>query len=57
MELILTLDVGTTSVKACLFDRQLRQTALTSREYALQTRGVCAEAEKALADFDLTGIQ
>ena len=45
MELILTLDVGTTSVKACLFDRQLRQTALTSREYALQTRGVCAEAE------------
>ena len=40
MELILTLDVGTTSVKACLFDRQLRQTALTSREYALQTRGV-----------------
>ena len=44
MELILTLDVGTTSVKACLFDRQLRQTALTSREYALQTRGVCAEA-------------
>ena len=57
MELILTLDVGTTSVKACLFDRQLRQTALTSREYALQTRGVCAEAEKALADFDLTGIE
>ena len=45
MELILTLDVGTTSVKACLFDRQLRQTALTSREYALQTRGVCAEVE------------
>ena len=42
MELILTLDVGTTSVKACLFDRQLRQTALTSREYALQTRGVAA---------------
>ena len=27
MELILTLDVGTTSVKATLFDRQLRQTA------------------------------
>lgn len=45
MELILTLDVGTTSVKACLFDRRLRQTALTSREYALRTHGVCAEAE------------
>ena len=56
MELILTLDVGTTSVKACLFDRQLRQTALTSREYALQTRGVCAEAAEALDAFDLTGI-
>ena len=45
MELILTLDVGTTSVKACLFDRRLWQTALTSREYALRTHGVCAEAE------------
>ena len=35
MELILTLDVGTTSVKACLFDRRLRQTALTGSAYFL----------------------
>jgi len=45
MEQILTLDVGTTSVKACLFDRNLRMTASAGREYALLTEGNRAEAD------------
>lgn len=43
MEYILTLDVGTTSVKACLFDQSLSLAAQTSREYTLQTAGKCVE--------------
>jgi len=34
---ILTLDVGTTSVKTCLFDEELRLAAFSSAEYTLQT--------------------
>jgi sugar (pentulose or hexulose) kinase len=45
MEYILTLDVGTTSVKTCLFDRELNLAASASREYALFTDGCLAEAE------------
>lgn len=45
MERILTLDVGTTSVKACLFDRSLRLTAEAGQEYTLETCGERVEAE------------
>ena len=36
---ILTLDVGTTAVKTCLFDEHLQLSALSSAEYTLQTPG------------------
>lgn len=44
MERILTLDVGTTSVKACLFDPSLRLTAQAGQEYALDVCGERVEA-------------
>jgi xylulokinase len=36
-EFILTLDVGTTSVKTCLFDRQLHLASFSAVEYRLET--------------------
>ena len=36
---LLALDVGTTAVKTCLFDENLRMSALSSAEYKLQTPG------------------
>jgi xylulokinase len=39
MGYIITLDVGTTSVKACLFDEDLRMLAFSSGEYELLTPG------------------
>lgn len=47
-ERILTLDAGTTSIKACLFDSALRLCAQASQEYALETHGVCVEAQPQL---------
>lgn len=43
--MILTLDVGTTSMKLCLFDHALQIHAQTSVEYALQTNGCFVEAD------------
>lgn len=47
-ERILTLDVGTTSVKACLFDRAMRLTAQAGQEYMLETHESWAEAQPQL---------
>ena len=42
---IAALDVGTTSVKVCLFTPQLELLACAVQEYALHTWGECAEVE------------
>ena len=45
MDKILTLDVGTTSVKTCLFEEDWRLAAKAAREYRLHAAGCRAEAE------------
>ena len=39
MGILLTFDVGTTSMKCCAFDEKLQLLAGTTAEYALNTRG------------------
>lgn len=39
MDLMLTFDLGTTSVKTCLFDRELRLLGSSTREYQVLTPG------------------
>lgn len=45
MECILTLDVGTTSVKTGLFDYSLNRLCMVSEEYSLETEGNMVEAD------------
>ncbi len=48
MGMILTFDVGTTSMKCCAFDENFAVAAASTAEYALETKGSCVEADPEL---------